>query len=91
MADGRLDAPCHRMKRLESWRVFIDAEHMASDRLASDLHDAFVSYQVFPILEIRWPHLPSVSLRAISRPMSQSQFHDLGMFPAPRAAEQQAA
>jgi hypothetical protein len=31
MADGRLDAPCHRMKRLESWRVFIDAEHMASD------------------------------------------------------------
>ena len=31
MADGCVDAPCHRMKRLESWRVFIDAEHMASD------------------------------------------------------------
>jgi hypothetical protein len=31
VADGRRDAPCHRMKRLESWRVFIDAEHMASD------------------------------------------------------------
>jgi hypothetical protein len=39
MADGRFDAPCHRMKRLESWLVFIDAEHMASDP-ASDLHDA---------------------------------------------------
>jgi hypothetical protein len=31
VANGRLDAPCHRMKRLESWRVLIDAEHMASD------------------------------------------------------------
>jgi hypothetical protein len=49
MADGCLDAPCHRMKRLEFWRVFIDAEHMASDLLASDLHDAFVSYRFFPI------------------------------------------
>ena len=48
MADGRVDAPCHRMKRLESWRVFIDAEHMASDP-ASDLHDAFAYYQFFPI------------------------------------------
>jgi hypothetical protein len=55
MADGRFDAPCHRMKRLESWRVFIDAEHMASD-LASGLHDAFAYYQVFPISEIRSPH-----------------------------------
>jgi hypothetical protein len=55
MADGRLDAPCQRMKRLESWRVFIDAEHMAPDRLASDLHDAFAYYQVFPITEIRRP------------------------------------
>jgi hypothetical protein len=56
MADGRLDAPCHRMKRLEFWLVFIDAEHMASDLQASDLHDAFVSYRFFPIPEIRWPH-----------------------------------
>jgi hypothetical protein len=31
VADGCLDAPCHRMKRLESWLVFIDAEHLASD------------------------------------------------------------
>jgi hypothetical protein len=54
MADGCLDAPCHRMKRLEFWRVFIDAEHMASEFLASDLHDAFVSYQVFPVSENRW-------------------------------------
>ncbi|MCK1514813.1 hypothetical protein IVB22_20050 [Bradyrhizobium sp. 190] len=91
MADGRLDAPCHRMKRLEFWLVFIDAEHMASDLLASDLHNARPYYQVFPISEIRWPHSPSVSLRAIGRPMPQSQFYDLGMFPAPRAAEQQAA
>jgi hypothetical protein len=44
------------MKRLESWRVLIDAEHMASDFLASGLHDAFVSYRFFPIPEIRWPH-----------------------------------
>ena len=47
MADGRLDAPCHRMKRLESWLVFIDAKHMASD-LASDLHDAFGLLPSFP-------------------------------------------
>jgi hypothetical protein len=65
MADGRLDAPCHRMKRLEFWRVFIDAEHMASDLLASDLHDAFVYYQFFPISEIRSPHSALVSPRAI--------------------------
>jgi hypothetical protein len=78
-----LDAPCHRMKRLEFRRVFIDAEHMASDLLlASDLHDAFVYYQFFPIPEIRWPHSPSVSLRAIGRPMPQSHFYYLGMFPA---------
>jgi hypothetical protein len=91
MADGRLDAPCHRMKRLEFGRVFIDAELMASDLLASDLHDAVVSYQFFPISEIRWPHSPSVSLRAIGRPMPQSRFYDLGMFPVPHAAERQAA
>jgi len=52
MVKGCVDAPCHRMKRLESWRVFIDAEHLhqvlASDLLASDLHDAFVSYLFFP-------------------------------------------
>jgi hypothetical protein len=48
MADGRLDAPCRRMKRLEFWRVFIDAEHMASELLTSGLHDAFVSYRFFP-------------------------------------------
>ena len=89
--DGRLDAPCHRMKRLEFRHVVIDAEHMASDRLASDLHDAFLSYQVFPIPEICWPHSPSVSLRAIDRPVPQSPFYDLGMFPSPRTAEQQAA
>ncbi len=91
MADRCLDAPCRRMKRLESWRVFIDAEHMASDLLASDLHDAFASYQFFPIPEIRWPHSPSISLRAIGRPMPQSQFYDLGMSPAACAAEQQVA
>jgi hypothetical protein len=51
VADGCVDAPCHRMKRLESWRVFIDAEHMASD-LASDLHDALAYYQFFPASEI---------------------------------------
>jgi hypothetical protein len=90
MADGRFDAPCHRMKRLESWLVFIDAEHMASG-LTSDLHDAFAYYQVFPIPEIRSPHLLSVSLRTIGRAVLQSQFYDLGMFPAPLAAEQQAA
>jgi hypothetical protein len=72
MADGRLDAPRHRMKRLEFWHVFIDAEHMASDLLASDHHDAFVYYQFFPILEICSPHSPSVSLRAIDRPVPQS-------------------
>jgi hypothetical protein len=79
------------MKRLEFWLVFIDAEHMASDLLASDLHNAFVSYQVFPIPEIHWPHSPLVSLRAIGRRMPQSQFYDLGMFCAPRAAEKQPA
>src|SRR2546430_13434979 len=31
MADGCLDAPRRRMKRLEFWLVLIDAEHMASD------------------------------------------------------------
>jgi hypothetical protein len=56
MAKGRIDALCHRMKRLESWLVFIDAEHMASDLLTSGLHDASASYQFFPISEIRWPH-----------------------------------
>src|SRR5829696_6334262 len=35
------------MKRLESWLVFIDAKHMASD-LASDLHDAFGLLPSFP-------------------------------------------
>jgi hypothetical protein len=49
MAKGRLDALCHRMKRLESWLVFIDAEHMASDLLSSDHHDAFAYYLFFPI------------------------------------------
>jgi hypothetical protein len=53
VADGRHNAPCHRMKRLEFWLVFIDAEHMASDLQATDLHNAFVSYQFFPISEIR--------------------------------------
>jgi hypothetical protein len=91
MADGRLDVPCHRMKRLEFRLVVIDAEPMASDLQASDLHDALVPYLFFPISEICWPHSPSVSLRAIDRPMPQSQFYDLGMFPAPRTAEQQAA
>jgi hypothetical protein len=52
MADGRFDAPCHRMKRLESWLVFIDAEPMASD-LGIRPHDASAYYQVFPIPEIR--------------------------------------
>jgi hypothetical protein len=79
------------MKRLESWLVFIDAEHMASDLLTSDHHDAFASYQFFPISEIHWPYSPSVSLRTIGRPTPQSQFYDLGVFPAPRAASQQAA
>jgi hypothetical protein len=59
--------------------------------LASDLHDAFVHYQFFPISEIRSPQSASVSLRAIGRPMPQSQFYDLGMSPAPRAAEKPAA
>jgi hypothetical protein len=90
MADGCLDAPCHRMKRLESWLVFIDAEHLASDP-ASGLHDAFAYYQVFPIPEIHSPHSLSVSLSAIGRPVPQSQFCDLGMFPGLLAAEQQAA
>jgi len=49
MAKGRIDALCHRMKRLESWLVFIDAGHMAPDLLASDHHDALVSYRFFPI------------------------------------------
>src|SRR5262245_24366956 len=91
MADGCIDAPCHRTKRLESWLVFIDAEHMASEFLASALHDAFISYQFFPIPEIHWPHSASVSLRAIGRPMPQSPFYDLRMSPAPRAAEKQPA
>jgi hypothetical protein len=64
---------------------------MASDLLASDLHNAFVSYQVFPIPEIPSPHSPSISLKAIGWPMPQSQFYDLEMFPAPRTAGQQAA
>jgi hypothetical protein len=89
MADGRFDAPCHRMKRLESRLVFIDAEPMASD-LASDLH-AFAYYQVFPIPEIRSPHSLSVSLRTIGGAVPQSQFYDLGMFLALFAAEKQAA
>jgi hypothetical protein len=79
------------MKRLEFRPVFIDAEHVASDLLASDLHDAFVSYQFFPISEIRWPHSPPISLNAIGRPMPQSPFYDLGMFPAPHTAEQRAS
>jgi hypothetical protein len=79
MADGRFDAPRHRMKRLESWRVFIDAEPMASDP-ASDLHDAFAYYQVFPIPEIRSPHSPSVSLRTIGRAVPQSHFTIQGCF-----------
>jgi hypothetical protein len=78
------------MKRLESWLVFIDAKPMASD-LASDLHDALPYYQVFPIPEIRSLHSLSVSLRTIGRAVPQSQFYDLGMFPALLAAEQQAA
>ena len=82
MAAGRFAAPCHRMKRLENtWHQI----------LAPDLHDAFAYYQFFPNSEIRSPHLRSVSLRAIGRPMPQSHFCDLGMFSASRAAEQQAA
>jgi len=81
MAGGRFDVPCHRMKRLESWLVFIDAEPMASGP-ASDLHDASAYYQVFPIPEVRSPHSLSVSLRTIGRAVPQSQFCDLGMFPA---------
>jgi hypothetical protein len=59
--------------------------------LASDLHDAFAYYQVFPIPEIRSPHSLSVSLRTIGRAVPQSQFYDPGVFPALFAAEQQAA
>jgi hypothetical protein len=47
-------------------------------------------YQVFPIPEIRSPHSLSFSLRTIGRALPQSQFGDLGMFPASLAAEQQA-
>jgi hypothetical protein len=41
VANGRLDAPCYRMKRLESWRVFIDAEHLASDSGIRFWHQIF--------------------------------------------------
>jgi hypothetical protein len=86
MADGRFEAPCHRMKRLESWLVFIDAKHMASD-LASDLHDAFGLLPNFPDSGNRSLHSLSVSLRTIGRAVPQSQFYDPGMFPALLAAE----
>src|SRR5262245_8110063 len=91
VADGCCDAPCHRMKRLESWPVFIDAEHLASNLLASDFHDAIVYYHFFPISEIRSPHLLPVSPGVIDRRAPQSRFHDLGMSPALRAAERRAA
>jgi len=91
VADGRFDAPCHRMRRLESWLVVIDAEHIAAKYmtlgLASVLLDAFVSYRLFPISEIPRPHSPSVSLKAIVRPTPQSQFCDLWMSSASRAAK----
>jgi hypothetical protein len=74
------------MKRLEFWRVLIDAEHVTSD-----LDDAFAYYHFFPIPEIRSPHSLSVSLRTIGRAVPQSQFCDLGMLRALLAAEQQAA
>jgi hypothetical protein len=48
-------------------------------------------YQIFPIPEIRSPHSLSFSLRTIGRAVPQSQFGDLGMFPASLAAKQQAA
>jgi hypothetical protein len=76
------------MKRLEFWFVFIDAERVASD-LASVLHDAFAYYHFFPPTEVRWPHFVPVSLKAIDRHESQSQFDDLRMSLPPRAAERQ--
>ena len=88
-ADGCVDAPCHRMKRLEFWLVIIDAEHMASEFLASDSRCLCI-LPIFPDSEIRCPHLVLVSLRAIDRPVLQSLFYDLGMSPAPRAAEKRA-
>ena len=81
MADGCLDAPRHGMKRLEFWLVFIDAEHMASDLLASDLHNAFASYQVFPILEIRWPHSHEFHSRRLVGPCRNRNFAIQGCFP----------
>jgi hypothetical protein len=70
------------MKRLESWLVIIDAEHMASA-----LKDASAHYQFFPITEIRSPHFNLVSLRAIDRCTPQSPFCDLGVSSTARAAE----
>ena len=72
VADGRFDAPCHRMRRLESWLVVIDAEHIAAKYmtlgLASVLLDAFVSYRLFPISELRSPHRRQFrSQRLVSR------------------------
>src|SRR3954462_14749864 len=54
---------------------------------APALHDAFVSYRLFPNSEIARPHSPSVSRRTIGRSVQQSQFYDLGMSPTCRAAK----
>lgn len=75
------------------YRKHLATKHLATKQTAlapaSCPHDALVSYRLFPNSEIRWPHSPSVSLRAIIRPPPQSQSYDPRMLPAPHTAEQQ--
>lgn len=75
------------------YRKHLATKHLETKQTAlapaSCPHDALVSYRLFPNSEIRWPHSPSVSLRAIVRPPPQSQFCDPRMLPAPHTAEQQ--
>jgi hypothetical protein len=95
VTDGCLDAPFLWMKRVESWLIFIDAEHMAdlsaSDVLTSDRHNTSASYHFFPTAKVRSPHFAPVSPIAIDRHAQQSQFYDLGMSPAPLAADKPTA
>jgi hypothetical protein len=51
MPDRRLDAPSHRVKRLESWLVFIDAKHMASDLWHQIITMPFRVLPLFPDFE----------------------------------------
>ena len=90
MADGCLDAPRRRMKRLEFWLVLIDAEHMASGlgirpsrclRILPIFPDFGNSFATIGISFTQGDWLAHAAI-AICDP---------GVYPATRAAERQAA